>query len=216
MELEGSQSNSVNTGDRANRVLTIPAEFQRKMLQTPSFLTSYKEATSHGVPPMDAMNSALTKNFAGQRTKDFFNDEPYKHMCTPENLETVKALASGGAKASGPGAKVVHVPSYAKLKGIVPKMDIDGVTELLLLEQRGVNADSAARPHVIKYLLDQVNKNHARKGPKAQASEEEAKALTSGKAGGDEDLEADEAAEIAELVATGMSSEEATALVKDK
>jgi len=148
----------------------MPRENIVKMLTNRAMLQKFEMAKrKKKMPEFDALAFALGEVFAGAYTKEHTQGEPYKFLCTEDNLKVVRAALDGKAVSE---KRSVIVPSVGKLQHMLPDMEPYEVTAMLALEQEGINEDKEPRPHVLKLLGERVMNDMA-KANKPELSEAE-------------------------------------------
>ena len=168
-----SLSTGVALAAHVHQARNLPKEWITKMLEKAALHVRYQQnKTTRKMPPTEALASALEYLYVGAYTGDGAGN-PYAYLATEENVKFVEACISG-VKVM-PGGSDARVPDYATVKTMLPEMDPPDITKMLMLEQRGHNHEESPRAHVVKLLMDAIQRSigraAAKKAPKASAED---------------------------------------------
>ena len=163
-------------------IRTRPAmspEQAHRMITHHAVVLNYKKLRKRDYPEVEALEEAITEVFSGGMTRPM---RVYKTLATKENVERIEAFIRGERHTSD---EDLEVPDLMDLKPMLRRAsDIAEISNLLVAERAGKNADGAPRAAVVRLLSDKIRE--------LATPEEERKPKARAKKADIEDLAADD------------------------
>ena len=144
-------SQSVNMNEFIRTRLALSPDQAKSMVTHHNVVRKYSALLKRDYPKADALEEALTEVFCGGMTRGM---RVYKTLATEANVTLLEAYISGERVVTD---EELNVPDLIEVKKILRSAeDIASVSEMLVAERAGNNADGKPRKAVVKILSDKI------------------------------------------------------------